>query len=101
MILYISLSFAAALVQILTIYLLRVGLLKSFLFAIPLILIHQFLFLFNYTKAPNFTLIWFLTTVITNSLGFLVGYFIFKDTLTAFQLVGIVFILTGVIFLKF
>lgn len=91
----------AAIIQITTVYLLRVGLLKSFLWAIPFVLIHQYLFLYNYTKAPNFIVIWFLTTVVTNILSLLVGYYVFKDILTPNQLVGVIFILTGAFFLKF
>ncbi len=97
---YIFFAVLAGLVQIITVYALRVGLLKSFLFAIPFILLHQYLFLFNYTKAPNFIIIWFLTTAITTMLSFLVGYFVFKDTLTIYQIIGILFTIVGVILMK-
>ena len=98
---YISLAITAALIQIATIYWLKVGFLKSFLWAIPFILLHQYLFLYNYTKAPNFTLIWFITTAITSLLSLLVGYWFFKDVLTIYQVIGIVLILAGMVFLKF
>ncbi len=97
---YILFAFLAGAIQIATVYALRVGFLKSFLFAIPFILLHQYLFLFNYTKAPNFIVIWFLTTAITTTLSFLVGHFIFKDVLTAYQIIGILLILAGVICMK-
>lgn len=100
MFLYISFAILAGMIQIFTIYALRVGFLKSFLFAIPFILIHQYLFLYNYTKAPNFIIIWFITTALTTALSFLVGHFVFKDTITTNQLIGIVLIIAGMVFMK-
>lgn len=101
MFLYISLAIVAAVVQIVTIYSLRVGILKSFLWAIPFVLLHQYLFLYNYTKAPNFIIIWFITAGITSLLSLLVGYWFFKDVLSAYQVVGIVLVVAGMVFLKF
>lgn len=101
MFLYTCLAVLAGAVQIATIYFLRVGILTSFIFAAPFVLIHQYLFLYNYTKAPNFLLIWFLTTAITNILSIIVGYFFFKNTLTPLQITGVFSILVGVILLKF
>jgi multidrug transporter EmrE-like cation transporter len=101
MALYALLAILAGAIQVATIYLLRVGIFNSFLFAIPFVLIHQYLFLYNYTKAPNFLLVWFLTTAITNLLSIIIGYFFFKDILSPFQIAGVLMILTGVVFLKF
>ncbi len=101
MFLYISLIIVAAVIQISTIYWLRIGFLKSFLWAIPFILIHQYLFLYNYTKAPNFIVIWFLTAGITSLLSLLVGYWFFKDIVSVYQIMGIILIVAGMVFLKF
>lgn len=101
MITYILLAIIAAIVQIATIWALKVGFLKSFLFAIPFILLHQYMFTLNYTKAPNFLLIWFVTTGITALLSFLFGYLIFKNTLTIFQIAGAICILAGLVMMRF
>jgi multidrug transporter EmrE-like cation transporter len=101
MLLYIMLAVLAGIVQIGVIYGLRVGFLKSFIFAIPFILLHQYLFLYNYTKAPNFIIIWFITAAITSGLGFLIGQLVFKDVLTTYQVIGIICIVAGMIFMKF
>ena len=98
---YILLAIIAGLVQIAVIYGLRVGLLKSFLFAIPFILLHQYLFLYNYTKAPNLIVIWFITAGITSLLSFLVGQFVFKDILTIYQATGVICIVVGMILMRF
>lgn len=101
MTIYILLSLLAGIIQVGVIYGLRVGLLKSFLFAIPFILLHQFLFLQSYTKAPNFILIWFITAGITSTLSFLLGQFVFKDVLTIYQIVGVILVISGMIFMRF
>ncbi len=97
---YILLALIAAVVQIASVYLLRVGILTSFMWALPFILIHQYLFLYNYTQAPNFTLIWFITTAITSILSFLLGYVVLKEPVSSYQLAGIALIVIGVIFLR-
>jgi multidrug transporter EmrE-like cation transporter len=74
--------------------------LKSYIYAIPLILSYQFLFLWGYTKAPNFLLIWFITTALTNSLAFILGYFLYHNHVSVWGLIGVTFILTGVVFLQ-
>jgi hypothetical protein len=101
MVLYICLAVLAGIIQIGVIYGLKVGLLKSFLFAVPFILLHQYLFLNNYTKAPNFIVIWFITGAITNILSLLLGHFIFKDVLTIYQIIGVILIVAGIIFMRF
>lgn len=101
MLLHMSLAVLAGIVQIATVYALRVGFLKSFLWAIPFVLLHQYLFIFNYTKAPNFIIIWFVTAGITSALSILIGYYFFKDILTIYQIVGVVLILIGMAFLRF
>ena len=98
---YILFAVLASLIQIATIYLMRVDILKSFLFAIPFILIHQYLFLYNYTKAPNFIVIWFITVAVTSLSSLVVGHFVFKDILTTYQLVGVILIISGLVLLKF
>lgn len=100
MFIYIVFAILAALIQIATIYSLRVGLLKSFLFAIPFILLHQYLFTYNYIKAPNFTIIWFISTAIAATLSFLAGQIFFKDILNVYQVVGIVFVLVGLVLMR-
>ncbi len=90
----------AAFLQIGTIYLLRDNILKSLLLASPLILIFQFLFLWSYAHAPNFLVIWFITTAVTNSLAFLAGYLIWKEHLSPWNLVGLVLIMVGVVLLR-
>ena len=89
-----------ALLQIGTIYLLKQEILKSYIYAVPLILGYQFLFLWAYTKAPNFLLIWFITTALTNSLAFILGYFLYHNHISLWGLVGITLILTGIVFLQ-
>lgn len=101
MLLYIFLAIVAGVIQIGVIYGLKIGFLKSFLFAIPFILLHQYLFLYNYIKAPNFIIIWFITAGITSMLGFLIGQFIFKDILTIYQVIGVILIVAGMVFMKF
>jgi len=101
MFIYILLVSIAALIQIATIYLLRQQILQSLLWAIPLIIVCQLLFLYSYSKAPKFLLIWFITTAITNSLAFLVGYFVWKEQVSWYNLVGVGIILLGIFLLRF
>ena len=101
MILYVFLAIIAAVIQIATVYFMRVGIIKSFLWAIPFVLLHQYLFLYNYTKAPNFIVIWFVTVAVTSSLSFIIGYWFFKDVLSTYQIFGILLILAGVVLLRF
>ncbi len=100
MYIYISAVTIAAFLQIGTIYLLREDILKSILYAIPLILIYQLLFLWSYSSAPKFITIWFITTVLTNGLAFLVGYFIWKEHVSIWNLIGVALIIAGIIFLR-
>ena len=100
MFIYLLASTVGGLLQIATIYLLKQDILKSFLFAIPFILAYQFLFLFSYTKAPNFILIWFITTALTNSLAFFLGYFLYHNHLSSWGFAGITLILVGVVLLQ-
>jgi len=99
--LYILLIIIAGIIQIGVFYALKIGALKSFLFAIPFILLHQYLFLYSYIKAPNFIIIWFLGAAVVSILSFLLGYLILKETLTVYQVIGIVCILAGMAFMKF
>ena len=100
MFIYLLASTVGALIQIATIYFLKQDILKSFLFAIPFILAYQFLFLFSYTKAPNFIFIWFVTTALTNSLAFILGYFLYHNHLSYWGFAGVALILIGVVFLQ-
>ena len=101
MFIYILASILGAFIQIGTIYLLKQDILKSFIYAIPLIILYQFLFLWGYTKAPNFILIWFITTALTNSLAFILGYFLYHNHVSLWGLLGIALIFAGVVFLQF
>lgn len=101
MILFIFLTIVAGIVQAGVIYALKVGFLKSLIFAAPFILLHQYIFIYNYLHAPNFIVMWFLTAAITAALSFLVGYFFFNDTLSIYQVIGIIFIIAGMVFMKF
>jgi len=100
MTLYILAITAAAFIQIATIYFLRANFLGSFLYAVPFILVSQFLFLWSYSKSPNFLVIWFITTALTNTLAFLVGYFLYQEQVSLWNIFGIVFIMAGVALLN-
>lgn len=100
MFVYISAITVAAFLQIGTIYLLRENILKSIAYAIPMILVYQLLFLWSYSSAPRFIIIWFLTTALTNSLAFLAGYFFWKEHVSIYNIAGIAFIIAGVMLLR-
>ena len=100
MIFYISAIIVAALLQIATIYFLRANFLGSFLYAIPLILAYQFLFLWSYAKAPSFIIIWIITTGLTNALALILGYFIYHEQLSFFNWAGVVLVLCGIVLLN-
>ena len=74
--LYILTAIAAALIQIGLVYFLRGNFAQGFPYAIPFILLSQFLFLWIYANAPKFTIILFTTTALTSGLAFVVGYFL-------------------------
>lgn len=97
---YILAITAAAFIQIATIYFLRANFLGSFLYAIPFILVSQFLFLWSYSKSPNFIVIWFVTTALTNTLAFLVGYFLYQEQVSLVNILGIIFVIGGVVLLN-
>lgn len=98
---YIFAITAAAFIQIGTIYFLRANFLGSFLYAIPFILVSQFLFLWSYSKSPNFIAIWFITTAFTNTLAFLVGYFLYQEQVSLLNILGVVFVMAGIVLLNF
>lgn len=98
--LYILSVTIAAFLQIGTIYFLRASFLGSFLYAVPFILAYQFLFLWSYSKAPNFIVIWFVTTALTNTLAFLVGYLLYQEHVSIWNLFGVSFVLVGIILLN-
>lgn len=93
---YIIAITAAALLQIVTIYLLKENILRSLLYAIPMILVYQILFLWSYSNAPKFIVIWFITTALTSSLAFIAGYFFWKEHISIYNLIGIVCIMIGI-----
>lgn len=97
---YILAVTVAAVIQILTIYLLRENIIKSLFYAIPLIIIFQLLFLWSYTNAPKFIIIWFITAAITSSLSFVAGYFLWKEQVSITQLIGIALIVMGIFLLR-
>jgi len=100
MLIYIIAIVVAAFLQIGVIYFLRANFFSSFLYAAPLILTYQFLFLWSYAKSPKFIIIWFITTALTNSLAFLVGYFLWHEQISAWNIAGIIMIFAGIIFLQ-
>src|SRR3989344_3468559 len=100
MAIYILVASIATILQIGTIYFLRANFLGSFVYAIPFILAYQFLFLWGYSNAPKFIIIWFITTALTNSLAFLLGYFLWHEQVSLLNIVGIVLIIVGVVFLQ-
>jgi len=97
---YIIAVTIAALIQIGTIYLLRENILKSIVYSIPIVLIYQILFLWSYTNAPKFIVIWFIATALTSSLAFLAGYFFWKEHVSIYNVIGIALIVVGVILLR-
>jgi len=100
MAIYILVASIAAILQIGTIYFLRANFLGSFVYAIPFILAYQFLFLWGYSNAPKFIIIWFITTALTNSLAFLLGYFLWHEQVSLLNIAGIVLIIVGAVFLQ-
>jgi len=100
MLVYIVAITIAALLQIGTIYFLRGNFFGSLVYALPIIAIYQFLFLWSYASASKFTIIWFIATALTNSLAFLVGYFIWKEQASFYNIIGIALIILGVVLLK-
>ncbi len=100
MAIYILVVSLAAIIQIGTIYFLRANFLGTFLYAVPFILAYQFLFLWSYSNAPKFIIIWFITTALTNSLAFLLGYFLWHEQVSILNIIGIVLIIAGVVFLQ-
>lgn len=100
MFLYISAIIAAAFIQVGTIYILRANFLGSFLYAVPFILVSQFLFLWSYSKSPNFLVIWFVTTALTNTLAFFVSYFLYQEQVSVWNILGIAFVMAGVALLN-
>lgn len=97
---YISVAIVAGFLQIATIYFLKTNFLGRFLYVIPVILVYQFLFLWNYSKAPNFIIIWFVTIALTGTLAFLVGHFLYQEHVSLLNLFGIGFIMVGIVFLN-
>jgi multidrug transporter EmrE-like cation transporter len=100
MTIYILVVSLAAIIQIGTIYFLRMNFGGSFLYAIPLILAYQFLFLWSYSHAPKFIIIWFITTALTNSLAFVLGYFLWHEQVSFLNIAGVVLIIVGIVFLQ-
>jgi multidrug transporter EmrE-like cation transporter len=99
MAIYILAVSAAAMLQIGTVYFLRANAL-TFLYAIPFILVYQFLFLWSYSNSPKFITIWFIATALTNGLAFLVGYYLWHEHVSLLNIVGVVLIVVGIVFLN-
>ncbi|MFA5926534.1 MAG: hypothetical protein WC831_06475 [Parcubacteria group bacterium] len=97
---YVFAITAAAILQVGTIYFLKADFSKSFFYAVPFILTYQFLFLWSYSNAPKFIFIWFLAAVITNSLAFLAGYFLWHEQISSWNMAGIAMIVGGIVFLQ-
>ena len=100
MALYIFAIITAAFLQIATIYFLRANFLGTFLYAAPFILTYQFLFLWSYSKAPNFIIILFVTTALTNTIALVLGYFIYHEQISSLNWIGVVLVLSGVVLLN-
>jgi len=96
---YILAITVAALLQLSTVYFLRDNFLRHFIFAIPAILIFQFLFLWSYSTAPKFIIIWFITAALTSTLALIISYFVFKEQITVWNALGILLIFSGLYFL--
>jgi drug/metabolite transporter (DMT)-like permease len=89
----------AALVQAVVIVLSRkYGI--AFLMLVPLVIVHQYFFLTAYTKAENFTLIWFFVAALTSVVALIIGHFIFHDVVSWQNYVGIALIVIGVTLTK-
>jgi multidrug transporter EmrE-like cation transporter len=71
-----------------------------FLWVLPAILIHQFLFTAAYAKAPNFVAQWFLTAALTGLASFVMGVTLFGDKLSAANVSGILMVVGGLALLK-
>ncbi|MFZ1654388.1 MAG: hypothetical protein WAT84_00965 [Candidatus Moraniibacteriota bacterium] len=67
---------------------------------VPLIIVHQYFFLSVYTKAENFTLVWFSLVALTTVTALLIGHFAFQDTVSWVNNAGIALIVTGVALTK-
>ena len=99
MVIYVLAITAAALLQLSTVYYLRDNFFRHFVFAIPVILIFQFLFLWSYSTAPKFIVIWFVTAALTSTVALLISYFVFKEQITVWNALGIFLIFVGLYFL--
>ncbi len=100
MAIYILAVIVAAFIQIGTIYFLRGNFSSGFPYAIPFIIGSQFLFLWSYSNAPKFTVIWFVTAAVTSGLAFITGYFLWQEQLTLWHILGILLIVAGIILLQ-
>lgn len=100
MTIYILAITSAAVLQIGTIYFLRGDFFGNLLYTVPFVLLYQFLFLWSYAKAPNFIVIWFITTALTGILSFIAGYYLWHERMSLLNLTGIVLIIGGVILLN-
>lgn len=97
---YIIVIVVAALLQLGTIYFLRERSFQNLLYLTPVVLIYQGLFLWVYSSAPKFTIIWFITMAVTSSLAFFIGHFIWEEQISWYNIIGIALIILGVVLLK-
>ena len=97
---YVLAAIAAAFIQVGIVYFLRGHFARGLPYAIPFILISQFLFLWIYSSAPKFTIIWFTTTALTSVLAFVIGYFLWQEQISSWNIVGILLILAGIVLLQ-
>lgn len=96
MAIYIIMVVAASFIQIGTIYLLRENIVKNLAYAIPLVVVYQLLFLWSYSNAPKFIVIWFIATSATSILAFLASLFLWKEHVSIYNIVGIAVIFVGI-----
>lgn len=96
---YVCFALVGAIVQGAAVFLMRArG--WSFVSMVPLILAHQFLFTYAYTKAPNFILQWFVTAALTALGSFAMGLWLFGDRVTPMSVAGVALVFVGLALMK-
>ena len=98
--LYLSYAILGGIIQLSVIWAMR-SMGWPFIWAIPAILAHQYLFITAYSKAPNFVIQWFLTAAITGFASFILGWIVFGDKLSWINAVGMLLIFVGLGMLRF
>ncbi|MFZ4504688.1 MAG: hypothetical protein ACOYM1_12145 [Methylovulum sp.] len=97
--LYLCYALAGGAIQLGVIWIMRANG-WPFLWVIPAILAHQFLFVTAYAKSENFIAQWFLTAALTGVASFVLGVVMFGDKINAINAAGVVVIFVGLAMLK-